>query len=203
MPHYFTNDATDKKEYRLSVLYGGRNFDFITSDGVFSKNGLDDGSKYLLDAVLPIIPETDEITAVDLGCGYGALSVIIAALRPCARFIMIDVNEQAVILANKNASGNGLAGRVNGLVGDGLSGVTEPADLVVTNPPFRAGKATVFRFFEESLGSLKPGGSLCAVLRKQQGAFSYIGEIQRIFGDCQILLKKKGYVVVMATKGGG
>ena len=199
MAHYFTNETGDRREYERRLTFGGREFLFTTSDGVFSKRDLDEGTVRLLEAALPHIKE-GPATMVDLGCGYGAIGVIIAVFRPEIRCLMFDINEKAVELANINIQNNGLGKRAVAAGGDGLAGLLETVDYIVTNPPFRAGKQVVLRFFAQSHGALAPDGALFVVLRKQQGAQSYIRAIEDIFGNCDVLLKKKGYVVVKTVK---
>jgi 16S rRNA (guanine1207-N2)-methyltransferase len=198
MTHYFTNDDIEKRVYERVCEFGGREFRFATSDGVFSKGSVDEGTAWLLTAVLPLI--NDGGIVADFGCGYGVLGIVIAALMPRTRCFMFDINIKAVELANINAARNNVGGRAVVSVSDGLPASTEPADYVVTNPPVRAGKQTVLRFFTESHTTLRPGGSFFAVLRKQQGAESYIKAVAEIFGNCETLLKKKGYIVVKAVK---
>ncbi|MCL2704440.1 MAG: methyltransferase [Defluviitaleaceae bacterium] len=200
MAHYFTNDNSEKRIYERAYAIDGNEFRFVTSDGVFSKGGIDEGTDWLIKAVLPFI--ADDAGLADLGCGYGAAGIVIAALKPLSRCYMFDINEKAVELANLNAHKNGVSGRAAAIVCDGLAGLAglaAPVGVVVTNPPFRAGKQVVTRFFTESHNALSAGGTFFAVLRKQQGAESYIKTLKEIYGNCDIILKKKGYVVVRAA----
>jgi len=199
MAHYFINDGADKRTYERITDICGKEFRFLTSDGVFSKKDIDDGTYWLLTGILPLIKD-DEVTIADLGCGYGVIGIVIAVMKPRSVCVMFDINEKAAELANINAARNSVADRASASVRDGLSNLNAPVDYVVTNPPFRAGKQVVRRFFAESREALKPGGVFFAVLRKQQGAESYIKAIVEIFGNCDVILKKKGYVVVGANK---
>ena len=60
---------------------------------------------------------------------------------------MMDINERAVMLSQKNAQVNGVQ-NVRIFVSDGLSNVDDEtkAAAILTNPPIRAGKDTVFSF---------------------------------------------------------
>jgi len=198
MAHYFINDNTSKREYETSIEFGGRVFRFATSDGVFSKGEVDEGARWLLTAVAPLVKQG---RVVDLGCGYGAIGIVLASLALDVTCTMLDANIKAVELANKNAVKNGAEGRAAAVVSDVMAAVGgDNVDVVVTNPPFRAGKQMVHRFFSESYNALCAGGKFYAVLRKQQGAESYIREVERVFGNCEVILKKKGYVVVKGMK---
>jgi 16S rRNA (guanine1207-N2)-methyltransferase len=202
MPHYFINDSSEKKEYFLDAGVEGLKMTLKTSDGVFSKTAVDAGTGYLLRAVLPLLADGRKALA-DLGCGYGIIGVAAALAKPDYTVSMFDINENAVRLANINAGLNGVGSRAAGYVSDGLKLAGGSFDYVLTNPPFRAGKQTVLRFFNDSLYCLRPGGRLYAVLRKQQGAESYMKAVSEIFYSCGAILKKKGYVVSEAVKKDG
>ena len=75
MGHYFTNEnlPSDIRENNCNVL--GNNFTFLTDNGVFSKDGLDFGSRLLLE----VIPR-EEVGGkiLDMGCGYGVFGIVLA-----------------------------------------------------------------------------------------------------------------------------
>jgi release factor glutamine methyltransferase len=74
---------------------------------------------------------------VDTGTGSGCLAVALALEFPDARVIATDISEPALAVARRNAARNG-AGRIDFRAGDLLEPVTEPVDLIVSNPPYVA-----------------------------------------------------------------
>ena len=53
MEHYFTNNPNTKSEFKyIDYTYKGTKFNFISDNGVFSKNRLDTGSLSLVEAYL-------------------------------------------------------------------------------------------------------------------------------------------------------
>lgn len=99
--------------------------------------------------VLDPRPETECLVALalegaparrvlDLGTGSGAILLTLLAEWPEARGIGIDASEAALTVARANAVALGLAARVELRVGDWLTGVAGPFDLVVCNPPYIA-----------------------------------------------------------------
>jgi release factor glutamine methyltransferase len=74
---------------------------------------------------------------VDAGTGSGCLAVTLAREFSDARVIATDISEKALAVARRNAARNG-AGRIEFRAGDLLEPVTEPADLIVSNPPYVA-----------------------------------------------------------------
>ena len=84
---------------------------------------------------------------------------------------------------------------------DAGEGIEGPFDAVVTNPPIRAGKKTVYAFFDNAFGLLKAGGELFVVIRRQQGAESAEKHIRGLFGNCETIEKEAGYRVLHSVKG--
>ncbi|MFP3416152.1 methyltransferase, partial [Bacillus sp. SIMBA_074] len=81
-----------------------------------------------------------------------------AGLAAEGQVTMIDVNERAVSLARRNAELNGVE-NVEVLVSDVYSGVQgKQYDIILTNPPIRAGKEIVHRIFTEGYELLAEGG---------------------------------------------
>ena len=198
MEQYFTrNPSSDSAEKSYKTSYDGRMYMFTTDSGVFSKDGLDSGSKILVKAVLDS-EEDPHGRVLDLGCGYGPVGILLAANMPDTAVVLSDINERAVGLASRNAAANGVM-NIKVVLSDGLSGVEGSFDLIVTNPPIRIGKANVTRLMRESFGRLVPGGRFYAVIRKQQGAESYKKIFADIFGNCTAIEKKFGYHVLSSV----
>jgi 16S rRNA (guanine1207-N2)-methyltransferase len=76
----------------------------------------------------------------------------------------------------------------------------EGFSAILTNPPIRAGKETIFRFYEEAHEKLQDGGSLWVVIQKKQGAPSTQEKLEGLFGNCRTVDKKKGYFIFEARK---
>jgi 16S rRNA (guanine1207-N2)-methyltransferase len=150
----------------VEVRDHGRAFRFHTAAGVFARRGVDRGSRLLLETVEPSAAQR----ILDLGCGYGVLGIVMAARAPQAHVVLVDVNPRAVELARENATVNHL-GHVDVRCGDGCAAVAgQTFDLVLFNPPIRAGRAVVLRLLREAHECLAPKGRLYLVARTQQGA---------------------------------
>jgi release factor glutamine methyltransferase len=74
---------------------------------------------------------------VDAGTGSGCLAVALALEFSGAHVIATDISDKALAVARRNAARNG-AGRIDFRAGDLLEPITEPADLIVSNPPYVA-----------------------------------------------------------------
>jgi 16S rRNA (guanine1207-N2)-methyltransferase len=195
--HYFTPQPRAPRRpatVRLRAL--GLELLMHTDAGVFSKDALDPGSRLLMESLPPLSGRV-----ADLGCGWGAMGVVLALKNPSADFILTDINERAVELARKNIA-DSRADNARAVAGDGLTALDGPLQAVVTNPPIRAGKQVVYRLFEQAHDRLAPGGKLYAVIRKQQGAPSALKFLRGLFSDARVIGRDKGYWVLMATKEG-
>lgn len=198
--HYYTHDphaAHDRRQ--VAVKAGGEELTFATDAGVFGKRRLDPGTRLLLEHVaLP-----GQGTILDLGCGWGAIGVTVARRAPGCRVYLVDLNQRAVALARENLARNGVT---NGVVreGDGLAPVAEVRfDLILTNPPVRAGKQVIYRLMAEAAAHLVPGGRFVAVVGNKQGAGSYRRKVREVFGNAADIGKGGGYRVIQAVKEAG
>ena len=138
MKHYYTNNEDLISEPEQFIFtYRGKELIFTSDHGVFSKKMIDFGSRVLLDAI-----ELDESksTLLDVGCGYGTFGVALKSAYPALEIDMIDVNERALLLAKQNLAANNLEANV--YLSSVYENVTNKYDVIVTNPPIRAGKET-------------------------------------------------------------
>ena len=109
---------------------------------------------------------------------------------------MMDINERAMHLAEKGAEVNRVSAEIitEDQLGDRI------VDLVATNPPIRAGKKTVYHFFQLAYDHLQEGGALYVVIQKKQGADSAEKELVRIFGQCETVGRKSGYHILRSIR---
>ena len=82
-------------------------------------------------------------------------------------------------------------------VSDIYSEVTDKYDVIVTNPPIRAGKDVVMEILLGAKEYLNPDGELWCVMRKDQGAKSAISKMKEIY-DVDVINKSKGFYIIVA-----
>ena len=192
---YYTADPqSESRPVPCAFPYRGYGLNFLTDAGVFSKGELDAGSRLLLDALPPLSGDV-----LDLGCGWGAIGVAVARANKQARVVMADVNHRALGLARDNCQRNQVTAEV--IESDGMSAVMGRAfDAIITNPPIRAGKQVIYKMFADAAVSLKEGGALYLVIRKQQGAESCMKYLKTLYQQVEKLDKSAGFWVLEARK---
>lgn len=194
MGQYFENQNLPSNVKRVDCFILGKKFTFLTDNGVFSKNGLDFGSRLLLD-VIPL----DEVGGkiLDVGCGYGVFGIILSKLTN-ASVDMVDVNLRALHLTNRNILENNVS-NINAFCSNAYEKVTSKYNTIVTNPPIRAGKKVVYDIVMNASKHLLEGGSLILVIRKEQGAKSLLKDLSDNYNKVEILAKSKGYFIIRCS----
>lgn len=195
--HYFSNQPqTESSPKTWKTELREKMFTFTSDTNVFSKQRVDFGSRLLVETFQEPAVSGDFL---DLGCGYGPIGITLAGTHPDRRVVMSDVNERAVRLAAENAEKNGLE-NVEVLVSDRFSNLGEKSfAAVITNPPIRAGKDVVHGMFEGAKKTLVENGELWVVIQKKQGAPSAQKKINDLFGNVEVVDRKKGYYILRAV----
>ncbi|WP_342115883.1 peptide chain release factor N(5)-glutamine methyltransferase [Pseudoduganella sp. OTU4001] len=92
-------------------------------------------TELLVELALERLPPRGKV--LDMGTGSGAIAVAIAHSRPDAEVTALDVSQEALAVASRNALRNGA--RVRFLHSDWYGAVAgEQFDLIVSNPPYIA-----------------------------------------------------------------
>ena len=196
MEHYFTNNTNLKSELR-TIIYkiDDKEFTFFSDNGVFSKDRVDFGSSLLVKTIIE--NKKDKfLNILDVGCGYGFIGIILSKLMS-SKVTMIDINDRAIHLTLKNIKELDIDGEA--YVSDGYSNVDGKYDLIVSNPPIRAGKNVVYRILDEAFNYLTDNGELWFVIRKEQGAKSAIKHLEEKH-FVKVVEKSKGFYIIMAKK---
>lgn len=134
--HYFSARPASQEALRqVPVRLADQDVEVVTAGGIFSPDGIDKGTRVLLDQAPPPPPEG---TLLDLGCGWGPLALTLALRSPAAEVHAVDVNERALDLARRNATALGCP-RLRVATPEQVDpGVR--FDLIWSNPPIRVGK---------------------------------------------------------------
>ncbi len=196
MEHYFTNNDNLKSDFRTIIYkYNDYSLEFTSDLGVFSKDKVDFGSKLLMETFLNS-DHTPNTTLLDVGCGYGIIGITLSKIAS-VQSTLVDVNKRALHLAKMNAKNLGVDATI--FESDVYSNVSGKYDVIITNPPIRAGKQKVMQFLLEACDYLEDDGELWIVMRKDQGAKSAIEKMKNIY-SVEVREKSKGFFIIVAKK---
>lgn len=193
MSHYFTNEKLKSEIKKVLIKINNKTFVFNTDLGVFSKKGLDFGSRTLIDALLC---ENLSGDLLDVGCGYGTIGIILSAFFSL-NVDMIDINKRAVHLTELNIKENNVS-NCKAFVSDIYSNIIKKYDYIITNPPIRAGKEVVYNILFGAKSFLKENGALYFVINKNQGALSAKKELEKV-ANVEIIARNKGFYCFKVT----
>jgi 16S rRNA (guanine1207-N2)-methyltransferase len=173
--HYFTAEPVSASQQRsLTVQLAGRDVTVRTAAGIFSPDGVDKGTTVLLREA-PAPPTTGAL--LDLGCGWGPVSLTLALRSPGATVYGVDVNERALDLLRTTAASLGLSSVRACRPEEVPEGVRFAA--IWSNPPIRVGKAVLHDLLLTWLPRLEVGGAAYLVVQKNLGSDS----LQRWLGE--------------------
>ena len=197
MEHYYTADPTVKSDERkIEYEIAGNEFVFISDNGVFSKNHVDIATSFLMKTIY------EELNGdiLDVGCGYGVIGITAAKNENVRSVTMLDINHRALELCKRNSEKNKVDSKVKIIESNGFENVDEKYDIIITNPPIRAGKSVIYKMYEDAKEHLRENGTLYLVINKKHGAPSTITYLNTLFGNCEVLDKKTGFNVIKCVK---
>jgi 16S rRNA G1207 methylase RsmC len=197
--HYFSATPTGDPGLRpLAVRLAGRDVTVTTANGVFSPDRIDTGTQVLLGNV-PAPPPGGDL--LDLGCGWGPVSLTLALESPHARVWAVDVNERALDLVRRNAASLGLD-NITACLPDEV-----PDDVrfmaIWSNPPIRVGKNELHAMLLRWLPRLDVGSDAWLVVQRNLGSDSLQRWMQAEFPADYAFLRaatNKGYRVLRCRR---
>ena len=190
MGQYFDNDKLPSNMVKTECFVLNNKFVFFTDNGVFSKDGLDFGSRLLLETI-PLEEVGGKV--LDMGCGYGVFGIVLNKILSC-NVDMVDVNLRALHLSSINAKENHCS-NINIFESNAYERIDSKYTCIITNPPIRAGKKVVYDIVMNAKNYLEHDGKLFLVIRKEQGAESLIRDLKMHY-LVSILNKKKGFYIL-------
>ncbi len=191
MEHYWTNTTLEGPEKTFKVNIKDIVYTFVSNNGVFSKEKLDFGTRLLIDNLLD---NNISGSILDLGCGYGPITVILGNMNKCIQIDSVDVNEKAIILTEKNIKLNNIK-NANAFISNIYENINKKYDYIITNPPIRRGKEILRVFLKKAINYLTPTGELWFVMRKNHGVLSIKKELEEIY-NVEIVAKDKGFYII-------
>ena len=198
MEHYYTeHPQSEIREKRFTSEINGRQLAFVSVSGVFAfGDKVDKASRLLIENFRP---SGRSVFLLDMGCGFGPISLFIKSRYPHLQITAVDINERAVEYAKKNAEMNNLYIEViRSNLYDELEG--RIFSDIVSNPPMAAGKALNTRLIEEAGNHLMDKGALWLVAYHNKGGGTLKKIMKDTFGNVEDMEKSGGIRVYRSVK---
>ena len=193
--HYFTAQPASPDERRtVQVLLDGQPYEVETAGGIFSPGRIDLGTSVLLRTVAD--PPTGDV--LDLGCGWGPITLTMALQNRQATVWGVDVNDRALDLLRRNAEKLGLSNVRAARPEDVPDDVRLAA--IWSNPPIRVGKDVLHSMLDTWLPRLLPGASASLVVQRNLGADSLQAWMAQRYGADAGYLSPHGPFVATVSK---
>lgn len=183
-------------EQPVSFAFQGKDYAANAGDAIFSKAGLDAGTRALLDSFLAAKPQLSGKAVADFGSGWGAISIVLADRFPEAGVTAYEKDEASFEASERNlrAYPNADAVHLDLTKPDtGFIKTSQRFDYILSNPPFHAKTEEKDSFFLTAHRLLKPRGELWLVIEK-----SFMPRFRRALSELFVLSeeKKEGEYVV-------
>lgn len=193
MGHYFINEDLEHNKKIIKVIIKNEDFSFITDNGVFSKKGLDFGTRTLLENL-----DYKNISGkiLDFGCGYGSIGIIVSKFTGL-EVDMLDINKRSIELAKENSKLNKV--KTNIFESNIYENVQDKYDYIISNPPIRVGNEILYKILFEAKDHLNDNGKLIIVVNKDQGAKSLMEKLKKFY-NVNLIAKNKGFFVILCSK---
>lgn len=95
-------------------------------------------TELLVDKTLELIRDIENPYIVEIGCGSGIISIMLALELPNARITAVDISEDALHVARINAEKFGVQEKINFVLGSYLGNLESKIDMIISNPPYIA-----------------------------------------------------------------
>lgn len=191
-----TPDDSDYSTLRPVSLNG---VEWLSKPGIFGWNKIDEGSALLVEQVLGFYHQlTPPERLLDLGCGYGYLTLASSAL-PVQTRVLTDNNAAALTAAKANCQQQQLVAEV--IAADAGIQLTGNFDMILCNPPFHQGFGTdgdlTDKFLQQAHRLLCTGGNAFFVVNQfipvERKAAPYFHQIEK-------LTQQRGFQVFRLAK---
>ena len=145
-------------------------------------------TELVVEEALASLPRRDIVRhIIDVGTGSGCLAVTLAVEFPPANITATDTSHEALAVAYRNADRHNVIGRITFVQADVLKDLTEPADLIVSNPPYvPAGDAATL---QAEVARYEPSSAL-------YGGPDGLDVIRRLVGSARQHLAAGGWLII-------
>lgn len=196
--HYFSESKEAELDPKpIAVTLAGQAVEVFTDGGVFSPEHLDTGTEVLLRQLEKVKPIGK---ILDIGCGWGPISLAISLSSPKSEVFAIDVNQKCLALTELNTQTLKLKNIRVSRPEEVDSKVQ--FDEIWSNPPIRIGKKALHEILETWLPRLRSGGVARLVVQKNLGSDSLQKWLTEKFEEFDVsrIDSAKGFRVIKVVR---
>lgn len=171
----------------------GFNLIFHSALGLFSAEKIDSGTKLLLDS---LEVERGDI-CLGLGCGYGAIGIVLAKLNPTGKIYFTDRDFIAVEYAKRNCEINNVK-NFKAILSNGFSYLHGLSfDFIASHLPTHISNKLLAWIIEDAQNHLAKNGRFCVVTVSALQPFIK-REFEKVFGNYTKIIHNNLYTVSAA-----
>lgn len=179
-----------KVERTIEFDFRGKKYQVDVEDTIFSKTGLDEGTKFLLEVFFEKEIDLNNKEVGDFGTGWGAISLILANEFSKSRITAYEKDEASFEAAKINLRNypnvsvvNVDLTKINSAIFVEKQGVL---DYIISNPPFHSTPKDKELIFENAFNLLKRRGELFFVAEN-----SFAPRFRKVVLNFFMLIKEK------------
>ena len=184
-----------KRDIVFDAKLRGFDCSFSSTWGLFSPRSIDPGTRLLIDQLEVNVGNT----CLDLGCGYGAIGLVMARLSCNGKVYLVDKDFVAVEHAIKNTKRNCVQ-NCEVMLSNTFSHLPDTKfDVIASNLPANAGKELMRIILLEARNYLKPTGKLYVVTIS--GLREFVKRnFNEVFGNYRKLKQSRTHTVSLAMR---
>lgn len=190
MPHYYDEVNVPLNPYLIKVKFDGIEYEFYSGSGIFSREKLDRGSEVLIKHAQISMGQK----LLDLGCGSGIVGMLAYIKYGCLPAFS-DISNNAITCTRLNIKKFGKDFEV---IKSDIYNKLGSYDVILTNPPYVAGRDICKNFVVDAKAHLNKNGSLQLVCKYNKGGKFFEDLMRQTFGNVSVLAKKSGYRVFIS-----
>jgi len=170
----------------INFSFNGCNYSSLVDDCVFSKEGLDKGTEFLLEEVLREKTDLNKKRIGDLGSGWGAISIVVLTEFPEAEVLVIEKDLRSYEVSKKNLEKFGeraVSKKADLAIYDqnNLKEYSDSIDYIIFNPPFHVTDKERGAIFKNAKKLLKKRGGVIAFVVEKSFAGRFADTAKNFF----------------------
>lgn len=181
-------ELLNKRKNFMPVQYITNKCEFMGLDFKVNNHTLIPRSdtEILVECAIKFIEENNFKTAIDIGTGSGAISVSIAKYCKNINVTAVDISEEALKIAQENASQNAVSNKIYFIQSNVFDKITSKFDIIISNPPYI--KTDIIKTLMPQVKDFEPVSALDGGI---DGLFFY----KKIISECKNYLNANGVII--------